>query len=157
MSRRFFSNFAKKKERMDYEIKTDNLYKLIDEEVSRRAAAAYAEDNTSMYDAIVLHSNDAGEVSRLISDSIDSILTRLAKIARYDSTENKISFYVPDKPSDTDDAIRAELSRFISLDVCAGWFRQRANQFVEEYAGRAAESLTKIVQLLYTRKAPSRE
>lgn len=50
---------------MEHVFKKSELYNLVDEEVSRVAAAAYSEDGQSLYDAIVLHSNDTREVMRL--------------------------------------------------------------------------------------------
>lgn len=145
---------------MVYLINSANIYDLIDEQISRVAAAEYSEDGTSLYDAIVLHSNDRNEIRRLQDDAINTVVKRnydvVTIIPRNQDGLPGLQFNVPDIDSSTEGIIRQELTSFIVLNVCAAWFQSRIKTKVEEFAARGQVALDKASTMLHTRKAPTR-
>lgn len=145
---------------MLYLINSANIYSLIDEEISRVAAAEYSEDGTPLYDAVVLHSGDRNEIRRLQDDAINTIVKRnydvVTIVPRNSDGLNGLQFNVPDIDNSTEYIIREELTRFVVLNVCAAWFQSRAKAKVEEFANRGQVALDKASSMLHTRKAPRR-
>lgn len=145
---------------MIYTINSATIYNLANEEISRAAAAAYSEDGVSLYDSVVLHSNDADEVARLQGDAVNTIVKRtwdVVTILTSDSSGNpRLQFDVPDMDSSLEAAVTAELTRFIVLNIAAAWFQSRAKDRVEEFANRAQVALDKVSHYLHTRKTPTR-
>lgn len=141
---------------MTHTIDTSDIAAVITEEVSRAAAAAYAEDGTSLYDSITIHSRDAGTISRLIWDSVDAIVHRTADICTLIPSPLALSFYTPDFDTSKQSAVEDELDRAITLGACAAWFKDKLPARTEEYLARANAALDVAVGLLKTRKAPSR-
>lgn len=145
---------------MTYLINSTELYDKIDEEISRVAVREYTDDDTPMYDAVVLHSNDAGEIRRLQGDAVNTLVKRNYDIVTIVPNNPQglpgLSFNVPDLETSTEDIIREEISRFIVLNVCAAWFQARAKDKVEEFANRSQVALDKASVMLHTRRAPIR-
>lgn len=145
---------------MLYLINPATLYDLIDEEISRVAAIEYAEDGTPLFDAIVLHSGDRNEIKRLQDDAINTIVKRnydiITIVPRNHDRLQGLQFNVPDLDTSTEEIIREELTRFVTLNACAAWFQSRAKNKVEEYANRGQVALDKATSMLHTRKAPTR-
>lgn len=145
---------------MTYLINSTELYDKIDEEISRVAAAAYSENGDSLYDSIVLHSNDKGEIERLQGDAVNSLVKRnydiITIVPRNAQGLPGLQFNVPDIDTSTEEIIREEIGRYIVLNVCAAWFQARAKDKVEEFAARGQVALDKASVMLHTRKAPSR-
>lgn len=145
---------------MDYTIINTAIYDLVDEEISRVADDAYAEDGTPLYDGIVLHSKDKAEIKRLQADAINTIvrsLYDLVPIKPSDKDGNPVlSFYVPDIDTSTEPIIAEELNRFVVLSICYLWLRAHAADKAEDYATRANDAISKASALLHTRKRPTR-
>lgn len=141
---------------MTHTIDTSDIAALINEEVSRAAAAAYSEDGTSLYDSITIHSRDAATVSRLIWDSVDAIVRRTADICTLIPSPLALSFYTPDMDTSKESAAKDEIDRAISLGACAAWFKEKLPSRAEEYLNRANTALDLAVGLMKTRIAPSR-
>lgn len=145
---------------MNYTINLSALYDLIDEEVSRVAAYEHSDNGDSLYDGIVLHSNDADEIRRLQNDAINTIVKRnydVVTISPSDSQGNPVLvFSVPDMDTSLESTVKAELDRFIVLNVCAAWFQSRIIAKVEEFANRGQVALDKASTMLHLRKTPTR-
>ena len=145
---------------MLYLINSPSLYDKIDEEISRVAANEYTDGGDPMYDHIVLHSNDRGEISRLQGDAVNTLVKRNYDIITIVPNNSQglpgLQFNVPDLDTTTEDIIRDEITRYIVLNTCAAWFQARAKDKVEEYTNRGQVALDKAVAMLHTRKAPTR-
>lgn len=145
---------------MTYLISSADIYDLVDEEVSRVAANAYSDTGASLYDNVVLHSKDRGEVKRLQDDAINTIVKRnydvITIVPRNEDGLPGLQFNVPDIDESTEDIIQEELTRFVVLNVCAAWFQSRAKDKVEEFANRGQAALDKASSMIHTRKAPTR-
>lgn len=145
---------------MEYTIVNTDIYNLVDEEISRVANSAYADDGTPLYDGIVLHSKDKDEIARLQADSINTIvrvLYDLVTIKPSDAAGNPVlSFYVPDIDVTTEPIIAEELNRFVVMTICYRWLRSHAADKAEDYSTRANDAISKASAMLHTRKAPTR-
>ena len=145
---------------MDYVIDRPQLYSLIDQEVSRVANETYADDGTSLYDNIIVTSNDRTAIERLENDAIDSFVKRTFDICTpvYDNgeTESGLAFDVPGFDAAMGPATEREITRYIVFSTCAGWFRSRCVSRVEEFSALAKEAMDKAVTFLKSIKAPER-
>lgn len=130
-----------------YKIDTDAVLEVVREEVSRVAAAAYTEEGTSMYDAIIITSKDFNVLEHLIEDSVSALLTRFSGIATKD--KYTIYFDLPDSRSHGMDVIAPEIDRFLAMNTCAAWLLQKYKSEAESYGVRAKDALGKAEQLMY--------
>lgn len=141
---------------MTYTINNTTITNLVTEEVSRVAAAAYADDGTSLYDSIVIHSRDANDVSRAIMDAVDAVVRRTTDICTYIPATPALSFYVPDMDSTKETLASDELTRAISLWAVSIWMREKYPARYQDYADRAAAALDAAVAMMKTRTTPTR-
>lgn len=145
---------------MDYTINKTTLLEKMEAEVSEVADQAYAEDGTSLYDAVMLTAKDSDATSgtnvagSAIDDAVSALVSRLADIASLSGTT--LSFDVPDMASSQNAAATAEITRYIALAAATEIFRMRRPSAVEEYAARAQAALVNIESLLRKRTAPGR-
>ena len=139
---------------MEYYIDRDTLYSLIFEEVSRVADEAYDDTGASLYDAVIITSKDDATIERMEDDAIDALVKRTVDIAT--QSASLLSFDVPDFKEDLTDATYLEITRYISLNVCAAWFQSRMPSKVEEYTLRSQAAMDKAVTYLKTIKPPKR-
>lgn len=139
---------------MDYSISTENLYELIDEEVSKVADEAYADSGSSLYDSIILTGKDAATVNRHIDDAVDALVARAGDIAKRATVNDTpaIKFYVPDMETGNQTMASNEITRYIVLSVCAAIFAQRRPIVLQEYATRAQAAMDRAIVILKTRK-----
>lgn len=145
---------------MIYLINFAAIYDLVDEEISRVAANEFADDGTPLFDSIVLHSRDRSTIKRLHDDAINTIVKRNYDVITILPSNRDglpgLQFNVPDLDTSTEGMIGEELTRFVTLNVCAAWFQSRAKVKVEEYANRGQVALDKASAMLHTRKTPTR-
>ena len=144
-----------------YTVDYTALFGTIDEEVSRVADAAYSEQGVPLYDEIVITRRDFDTVMSMMNNALSAIVNRCKDICRYSPTSvgsaetMRLAFYVPDfDEANNGDAVRDELSRFITNSSVEQYLTQRHPASVPEYDQRAQAALTKAVSLLKTRKAP---
>lgn len=141
---------------MTYVVDNLGISALIAEEVSRVAAAAYADDGTSLYDSVAIHSRDTDTLSRLIDDAVSGIARRAADICTVIPSPLALSFYVPDFDDSKETIVENALSRSISLIACAAWMRDKLPSRAAEFTDRANASLNVAIGLLKTRITPTR-
>ena len=140
---------------MTYSINIASAYDRVDEEVSRIAATSYNEAGQSLYDGIVLHSNDHDDIVRMINGSINVLVARTWDMVTITPGDTPtLTFNAPDLDPGLGASIKAELDNFIAFDTAAAWFRLRATDHVELFSTRAQEALAKAVAMLHTRKDP---
>lgn len=139
---------------MDWNIDIDNIYNLVDEEVSRAADSAYSDDGVSLYDNVVLSARDKDTVLRFIGDAVQGIQARLFDVARIISP-TEVHFHLPDFDPSYETSAKAELTRYIVMAVCASLFRQTRAVLVQEYTDRAQLAINNAVVMLKTRKSPA--
>jgi len=68
---------------MQYKIEYDTIKPIVEEEVSREAAQAYAEDGGSLYDGIRMVSRDEDKLKRLMSEVLVTIKMQCNRFVRH--------------------------------------------------------------------------
>lgn len=148
-----------------YTIDRERLFPLIEEEVSRVADETYADDGSSLYDAIIITSNDLNTIHRLEDDAVNTLIRRVQDICTYTAEREGIDeegedvilpaemeFDVPDFDEHLEEVTDAEITRYIVLNTCAAWFQSRCTSKVEEYTLRGQVAMDKAVEYLKTIK-----
>lgn len=142
---------------MRYSIDKEALYDLVDAEMAHVADEAYTDGGESRYDAVVLTEKDRTTVEQYIDDAAVGILRAIADIASYESSPAEvIVINVPDMDASQEDAAAVALNRYISLYATAELCRRRMPGFAVAYDTQAAASIASAIEILRTRKAPSR-
>lgn len=135
-----------------YYINKKKIFPLIEKEVSRVAASAFAEDGTPLYDAIVITSRDTDTIYEMIDDAATAMLTRLSDIATYSS--GLFEFDIPEERTHDIMTIGKVVDRFIVMNVCSAWMIQKHTAKAEEYGARSTDAITKVERLLYEKLPP---
>lgn len=135
-----------------YGIDREKIFESVKQEVSRVAASAYADDGTSLYDAIVITSRDADTIAGLIDDAETALVVRMSDIASVQ--DDQFGFNVPDQRTHDIKTIGAVIDRFIEMNVCSAWMIQKYRLKAEEYGARSTDALNKIERLLYEKLPP---
>lgn len=135
-----------------YYINKKKLIPLIEKEVSRVAASAFAEDGTPLYDAIVIKSRDTDTINEMIDDAATAMLTRLSDIATYSS--GLFEFDVPEERTHDIMTIGKVIDRFVVMNVCSAWMIQKHTPKAEEFGARSTDALAKVERLLHEKLPP---
>jgi hypothetical protein len=135
-----------------YYINKKKIFPLIEKEVSRVAASAFAEDGTPLYDAIVITSRDTDTIYEMIDDAATAMLTRLSDIATYSS--GLFEFDIPEERTHDIMTIGKVIDRFIVMNVCSAWMIQKYTAKAEEYGARSTDAITKVERLLHEKLPP---
>lgn len=135
-----------------YYINKNKITPLIEREVSRVAASAFAEDGTPLYDAIVITSRDADTIKEMIEDAATAMLTRLSDVATYSS--GLFEFDIPEERTHDIMTIGNVVERFIVMNVVSAWMIQKHAVKAGEYGARSTDALNKIEKLLYEKLPP---
>lgn len=135
-----------------YYINKKKIFPLIEKEVSRIAASAFAEDGTPLYDAIVITSRDADTIHEMMDDAATAMLTRLSDIATYSS--GLFEFDIPEERTHDIMTIGKVIDRFIVMNVCSAWMIQKHTAKAEEYGARSTDAITKVERLLHEKLPP---
>lgn len=135
-----------------YYINKNKILPLIEREVSRIAASAFAEDGTPLYDAIVITSRDDSTIKDMIDDAATAMLTRLSDIATYFS--GQFEFDIPEERTHDIMTIGKMIDRFIVMNVCSAWMIQRHKIKAEDYGARSTDALEKVERLLREKLPP---
>lgn len=135
-----------------YYINKNKITPLIEKEVSRVAASAFAEDGTPLYDGIVITSRDVDTIREMIEDAATAMLTRFSDIATYSS--GLFEFDIPEERTHDIMTIGKVIERFIVMNVVSAWMIQKHTAKAEEYGARATDALNKIEKLLYEKLPP---
>lgn len=146
---------------MEYTLSFSKLYPLIDEDISRVAAASYSENGDALYDAITLRSTDEDTIRRLLEDAFSMLITRFSDLLTHpDKTgtnpaatdPDTLDFYVPDFETSKEADLTREIDRFLSSQVVATYLVSHAPNYAQEYGTRSESSLNKIAVILKTRR-----
>ena len=135
-----------------YYINKNKILPLIEREVSRVAASAFAEDGTPLYDAIVITSRDTDIIKEMIDDAATAMLTRLSGLATYSS--GLFEFDIPEERTHDITTIGNVVDRFIVMNVCSAWMIQKHIAKAEEYGARSTDALNKVERLLLEKLPP---
>lgn len=135
-----------------YYINKNKITPLIEKEVSRVAASAFAEDGTPLYDGIVITSRDVDTIREMIEDAATAMPTRFSDIATYSS--GLFEFDIPEERTHDIMTIGKVIERFIVMNVVSAWMIQKHTAKAEEYGARATDALNKIEKLLYEKLPP---
>ncbi len=148
---------------MYYTINKSALLAAVEAEVSKVADEAYAEDGTSLYDLVVITSKDHVYIDRSLDDAAHLLVAKCSDIATFDPQTStvttvtpRINFNVPDFVASQEDALKAEIDRYMAMYASNALFRERRISVVEEYTGRVQEALDNVNALLRKRTTPTR-
>ena len=145
---------------MEYSITHEDLLALVNEEVSRVADLAYAEDGTSLYDAIAIFDRDDATVKRMIADASSVVYERFRDYiitpTSSQSGAETFNFFLPDMEESQIGVAETELTRFLSLQIVSLWLKERYKSEYESYSERAVTALDKAERALFTRKRVTR-
>ena len=143
---------------MTYTIVSEKINSVVKEEVSRVASQTYTSEGVPMYDAIRITSRDDNELSRLIAEKIDIMLSRFRVFVSSVSADGKIiGFDLPDLPEFYIERIVLVLDRYISMGVVSSWLRDKGNDSAQLYAERSDDAINEAEILMMTRKSIKRE
>lgn len=139
------------------DIERKDIKEAVDAEVSKVADLTYDNEGNSRYDGIIITSSDAPLIDGYIDDAVLALQKRLIDVAtiREDTTKIAITNSNPNADSGTDNAIKASVLRYLSLNVCAAWFRMVLPERVEEYAARGQVAMDEVISLMLHRKTPT--
>ena len=142
---------------MNYLINRATLTSDVIDEVTRVAARAYSQQGESLYDGIIITSGSIPQVEKLEDEAISSLVRRTSSIcSQANGNPLSITFDIPDFPTTSQATATTTLNRFLTLAVCAEWFKARYATEYESYLKKAADTLDKAVAILKTRQAPTR-
>lgn len=145
--------------KIEFEINKEEIVAMVDE------AAAYTGVKTetgdgSVYDRVATVSEDAGLLSRFLSDAYaraSEKLTGFVKSGMYDGNKLRIDLEVSDSiaPGTQDVAARL-LKEYLAAFVTARWMRLAMPAKGDEWQTEADALLLKIERQLYSRRKPVR-
>ena len=142
-----------------YSVKNKDLLEEVKKEISKYAARLTDDKGTPLYDLIKVYSADVSLVDDFLRDAVDQFYMRFQDVARIVESYGEgfaISLYLPDIDSEMVSTAEAELNRFLTVQICAFWLSTRYEQGSKLYADRALASLSRLIEILRTRKAPQR-
>ncbi len=142
--------------------KADDLWNLIDAEVSRHAGFLRLEGGASAYDILKVHTNDIPTIKDYISDALRAVVVGFSFTgSAYEETtldgENgyKISFFLPDFPDRLTEIANKEIQRYVVLTATARWLARRSfGEYANQIASDAQSALFGINLTLRTRDYP---
>lgn len=140
------------------------------EELSGIAQRAAADDGSSLYDAVIPHSNDAERLCDMLDDALSVMLAKLRDVqdftdcrpaSAYSDTQTggsvrRVFLYLPDLPESGSDIIGRDMRRYFVLYVVAQLLRERYKPLAEEYGTMCDSQLTLAVSQLLRREMPRR-
>ena len=135
-----------------YYVNTNKVLPLIEREISRVAASAFAEDGSPLYDAIIPYSRDVDVLKELIEDALTAMLTRLSDIATLSS--NLLEFDVPEERTHDINTIGKAIDRYVVMNVCSAWMIQKYAVKAEEFGARSTDAIEKVERLLREKLPP---
>lgn len=143
---------------MNYTISKDSILATVKDITSRVAAQAYAENNQSLYDGIVITSGDAPQLDRFLEEGINAIISRAADICTRSTTQSAdtLIFDVPDITTEAAAIAPSLLDSFLAYFTSAKWFTARYTAAFEEYDKRAASALEEAIKQIRKRQIISR-
>ena len=135
-----------------YYVNTNKVLPLIEREISRVAASAFAEDGSPLYDAIIPYSRDVDVLKELIEDALTAMLTRLSDIATLSS--NLLEFDIPEERTHDINTIGKAIDRYVVMNVCSAWMIQKYAVKAEEFGARSTDAIEKVERLLREKLPP---
>lgn len=135
-----------------YYINKNKILPLVEREISRVAASAFADDGAPLYDAIRTTTRDEEIIKEMMDDAMTAMLTRLSDIATLSS--GLFEFDIPEDRTHDITTIGKVIDRYIVANVCSAWMLQKYPTKAEEYGARSTDALNKIERLLYEKLPP---
>lgn len=145
-----------------------DLESYIDGETSRHGAELTLQDGGSAYDVLKVHTRDWPTIRGYMADALHSIETSMGEDAVMasvveDSDESHtpigvmFRFTVPDADMNTVPQAKHELARFVTLSATGKWLERKGfADNARPLFDAATDSLTRGVNILRTRKRPTR-
>lgn len=141
---------------LSFTFPVEDIFALVDAEISRHAAFLKYQDGNSAYDSLVIRTNDRPTINGFISDSFRTILTRFDGEGKYSSGENHtLAFFLPDFDGNNETPVSDEIKRYVVLSVAARWLMSRSfGEYAKMVAADSEASMNRLVDMLRTRKYP---
>lgn len=133
----------------------------IRKEVAKAAARTSDDKGNLVYDLVKIYSSDLYAVDDFINESIRQIYARFKDVCQLLKNEEEgrvdILLYLPDIDPEMVDEAGDEINRFITMQVCSLWLATRVETLAKFYSDRSVSSMERLVELLRTRKTPTRQ
>lgn len=141
---------------LSFQYGADDIFALVDAEISRHAAFLRFQDGGSAYDSIKVHTNEKPTVQDFITDAFRTVLVRFDGEGRYTGGENHtLAFYLPDFDTELESPVKDEIRRYVILSVTARWLMARSfGEYAKMVAADSDASMNRLVDMLRTRKYP---
>lgn len=143
---------------MNYTFNKNDIYQMVEREVSMAADAANDQSGVSLYDQVVLTEKDRPFVEGLVDEAAASLIRRFSDIFVQDESTTAtrtLTFDIPDFDTRREPELFL-IPLFLALNASNGVFMQRAAALVPEYTQRAQAALDNLETLLRSRTAPAR-
>ncbi len=139
---------------MTYTIDYNALYEKVDELVSQVADHEYDEEGNSLFDGLVIHSNEKPRIIAFIDAGLNTLVQRLGGIADIDNENNLIVLDHPDFNEAMTQNVTAAINQYLVNYACAYWFDRVNKDKVEQFLNIAKGAIDNAAVLAKTRKKP---
>ena len=134
----------------------------IEEETSRVAARSYAEDGSSLYDAIVIKSRDKDLIDRTIIETVTTVRSAIEKFLDFSHIEAEgkleFKFILTERRAMKKDVFYANLIRNILVQLVIANYLNRDMQVedAKRYDEMAALNMKMLIKEVYSKMPPKR-
>lgn len=143
-------------------IDIEQLKATIKEETSRVAARSYAEDGSSLYDAIVIKSRDKDLIDRTITEAATTVRSATGRFLDLSHTDAdgklEFKFVLTERRAAKTDVFYANLIRSILVQLVVANYLNKDMQdvYAQKYDEMASLNLKMLIKEVYGKMPPKR-
>ena len=147
---------------MTISIDIEQLKTTIKEETSRVASRSYAEDGSSLYDAIVIKSRDKDLIDRTITEAATTVRSATGRFLDLSHTDAdgklEFKFVLTERRAAKTDVFYANLIRSILVQLVVANYLNRDLQdvYAQKYDEMASLNLKMLIKEVYGKMPPKR-
>ncbi len=147
---------------MTISIDIEQLKTTIKEETSRVASRSYAEDGSSLYDAIVIKSRDKDLIDRTITEAATTVRSAAGRFLDLSHTDAdgklEFKFVLTERRAAKTDVFYANLIRSILVQLVVANYLNKDMQdvYAQKYDEMASLNLKMLIKEVYGKMPPKR-
>lgn len=147
---------------MTISIDIEQLKTTIKEETSRVASRSYAEDGSSLYDAIVIKSRDKDLIDRTITEAATTVRSATGRFLDLSHTDAdgklEFKFVLTERRAAKTDVFYANLIRSILVQLVVANYLNKDMQdvYAQKYDEMASLNLKMLIKEVYGKMPPKR-
>lgn len=147
---------------MTISIDIEQLKTTIKEETSRVASRSYAEDGSSLYDAIVIKSRDKDLIDRTITEAATTVRSAAGRFLDLSHTDAdgklEFKFVLTERRAAKTDIFYANLIRSILVQLVVANYLNKDMQdvYAQKYDEMASLNLKMLIKEIYGKMPPKR-